>query len=467
MHPALLYQSAAPDAAARRRRLLSRPSLLAALTVVMACVPQSRAGTDVNVSYADLAAATLILAAAITVLRNRPRLSRRLWILGPPALAVTAATLATADMLSALPGWLRFLQIFVLVPLAMAVAVRDALDRRIVLGTVLAAALAEAAVGCWQAATGTGASFAGQLVRAVGTFGAVDVMGMASVVSYGLVIALALALEGRGRQRWWGLALVITLTPALVLSLSRGAWLAFALTALVMTALSSWRTALRLVATGACVAVLAVGLGLGGSTLTQRVTSITTSFTQPDQSVLDRYGLWAAAVGMWHDHMLVGVGPRGFAEHRDTYAPVHVSAASDTADPDHGYRRQQLLSPHNMYLLVLSEQGILGLSAFLLLGCGLLAWSARGLRTRAPARPVGPGPGRSHRRGAPRPREDAELPWASGERRLMSLTATGFLVWQLTHFCYGDVGGPPTVVMAVMTGFTLAWAVRADGVAAR
>ena len=35
-----------------------------------------------------------------------------------------------------------------------------------------------------------GASFAGQDVRAVGTFGAMDVMGMSSVVSYGIVVAL-------------------------------------------------------------------------------------------------------------------------------------------------------------------------------------------------------------------------------------------------------------------------------------
>ncbi|WP_425356917.1 hypothetical protein [Streptomyces inhibens] len=42
--------------------------------------------------------------------------------------------------------------------------------------------------------TATGASYIGRALRAVGTFGPLDVMGTATVVGYGLTAALALAL---------------------------------------------------------------------------------------------------------------------------------------------------------------------------------------------------------------------------------------------------------------------------------
>src|SRR5207244_12287288 len=77
-----------------------------------------------------------------------------------------------------------------------------------------------------------------------------------------------------------------------------------------------------------------------------------------------RYGLWRAATGMWTDHPITGVGLKNFASFRDEYAPLSVSSGSDVADPVSGFQREPLLSPHNMYLLILSEQGLIGISAF-------------------------------------------------------------------------------------------------------
>ena len=93
--------------------------------------------------------------------------------------------------------------------------------------------------------------------------------------------------------------------------------------------------------------------------------------------------------------------------------------------------REPLLSPHNMYLLVLSEQGLVGMLAFAFL-LGSLAVAI--LRRRQLRRP-----------GAVAP----------PEHRFLALVAPAILVWTVVDFLYADVGGPPTVLMAVMLGLVV------------
>ncbi|MBG0828116.1 O-antigen ligase family protein [Planomonospora sp. ID67723] len=420
------------------------PSALAAATVLLVCVPQERDDltTASDVTLADLASVALIATAAAALLPAGRRLPGRAWVTVPLVVAATAATLASQDVMASLPGLFRYLQVFVLIPLAVIVALRDRMDLWLVGGAVAGAALLQGAVGSWQALSGTGASYAGENIRAVGTFGATGVMGMATVTSYGLIVLLALGLALRGRRRAAALAAAALLAPALVLSLSRGTWLAVLCAALAILVVHGPRAAARagLPVAAACVlfagaTALMPGSGsdtAGSHTIGQRISSIGSSITAPDRSVSDRYGLWEAAAGIWRDHPVTGAGPRRFPALRDSHAPVHLSSGSDTADPVNGFQRQPLLSPHNMYLLVLSEQGLVGVTAFcLFFGC-LTIWSVRRAgRTR------------------------------SFSGRAAGLTAVGFLTWQLTDFAYSDIGGPPTLVMSVMLGITLWWATAA------
>ena len=78
----------------------------------------------------------------------------------------------------------------------------------------------------------------------------------------------------------------------------------------------------------------------------------------------DRYALWHAAFAIWADHPVIGVGLKDFAEYRDSYASVELSAGSDVGDRSSGISREPLLSAHNQYLMVLSEQGTVGILAF-------------------------------------------------------------------------------------------------------
>jgi O-antigen ligase len=166
-----------------------------------------------------------------------------------------------------------------------------------------------------------------------------------------------------------------------------------------------------------------------GSRLDQRLTSIVSVGSAPDQSVRDRYALWAAARAIWADHPVVGVGMKDFVAYRDSYASVELSAGSDVGDPTSGVMRQALQSPHNQYLMVLSEQGTVGIVAF---GSLLVTMAVGAVRRR-----------RTHTLPAP-------------EERFLDLAAPALMVWTLIDWMYGDIGaGPSTVLMATLLGIVV------------
>lgn len=274
----------------------------------------------------------------------------------------------------------------------------------------------------------------GEDIRAVGTFGATDVMGMATVVAYALVICVGYALgEDRdvtGRRRAVALVCAGLLFVPLLLSFSRGAWIATAVALLLQLALSGVRRATRVVLAAAALGVVLVGgLGIGSQMITERLSSITQVADAPDQSVTDRYTMWAAATDMWRERPVTGVGLKGFPAYRDSHSSLALSAASDTAGAGAGFQRQPLLSPHNMYLLVLSEQGLVGVLALAGSWAALLVCVLRRVPGARRSR-AGAGPG---------------------------LVVGGLLVWQLVDFGYADIGGPSTVLTAMMLGLAAWW----------
>ncbi|MBD9735694.1 O-antigen ligase family protein [Streptomyces sp. H28] len=384
---------------------------------------------------ADALSALVVVYCAVRLLRGRRRPLPRTAavVFGLPVVALALAAVTAVSPAAGLSGLGRYLQVFVLVPLAVLLLIRDRRDFRLPAWALVGLAVWQGAVGVHQYVTRTGASYQGQPVRAVGTFGAQDVMGMATVVSLGLVCALGLAL-GRAplRERLVAAGFVLVLLPPLALSFSRGAWIATAVACTVQLLLAGLRRAL---AAGAVVAaaavVLAGGFGVGQSMLQERVGSITRVTDAPDQSVTDRYTMWAAAAGMWREQPLTGVGLKGFPEHRDSHASLALSSGSDTEGAGAAFRRQPLLSPHNMYLLVLAEQGLIGLLALAGGWLALLGCAVRGVwRVRRYG-----GPGLD-----------------------CGLVACGLLVRLLTDFSYADIGGPSTVLTAVCLGLAAWWA---------
>ncbi|MGW4494156.1 O-antigen ligase family protein [Streptomyces sp. NPDC004376] len=426
--------------------LSRRPVLPVLAVVVLLAFPAS--GGDGGAGPADAASALVVGYCVLRLLRERRRpLSRSAAVvLGLPVAGTALAAMGAVSPGAGLAGLGRYLQIFVLLPAAVVLLLRDRRDVRLLLWSLIGLALWEGAVGVKQYVTATGASYQGEDIRAVGTFGAQDVMGMATVVSFGLICAVGVALSGGPastpesgpgstppRERVIAGVCALALLVPLALSFSRGAWIATTLTLTVQLALSGPRRALKVGAVALAAGVVLVGgLGVGTAMLQERLDSITQVADAPDQSVTDRYTMWAAATGMWREHPLTGVGLKGFPEYRDGHASLALSSGGDTAGAGAGYRKQPLLSPHNMYLLVLGEQGLTGLLCLAGSWLALLTLGLRGLWTTGTTRTT---------RG-----------------REYGVIGCGLLIWLLVDFMYADIGGPSTVLTGVVLGLVAWWA---------
>ncbi len=446
--------------AAPRRFLPVLPVI--ALVATLALPVSGDAGTGAGAgavaggggTVADAVSGLVVVCCALRLVRGRRRpLSRTAAVvLGLPVVGVALATAGAASAGAGVAGLVRYLQIFVLVPAAVMLLVRDRRDARLIAWSLVGLALWQGAIGVHQYVTGTGASYRGEEIRAVGTFGPTDIMGMATVVAFGLVCALGLALgSGSARLRTAAAVCALALLLPLALSFSRGAWIATAVTCGAQLVLAGLRRAVTVFAVVAAASVVLVGgLGVGTAMLQERISSITQVADAPDQSVTDRYTMWTAAVDMWRDQPLTGVGLKGFPDHRDGHASLALSSGSDTDGAGAGFHRQPLLSPHNMYLLVLSEQGLLGLLA---LAGGWLALLACGLRRLLRARRPPGDPDRTPDHGL-----DRATGRATDRGLDCGLVACGLLVWQLVDFVYADIGGPSTVLTALILGLAASWA---------
>jgi O-antigen ligase len=423
-----------------------RPSLLVALTVLLVMPPSQvqDVSNSGHVTPADLAAGLVILAVVVRLLGaagtgTGPAAAtvnpRGLLPFAAAVTAFAAATITAVDVATSVKGFIRYSELFVLIPVAVAMSLRDRLDVLLAAGAIVAVSAVEGTVGGYQYLTKTGASYGGEYIRAVGTFGADQVLALGALLGYGIVVTLALGLALRGRARTALVALAGALVVPLGLSLSRGAWIATAAAVLLTLLVFNWRAALAAgCALGLAVAVASLRDSATGTAGNERLTSIVSSGNEPDRSVRDRYALWSAAGAMWADHPILGVGMKDFATYRDSYAPMALSAGSDVDDRGSGFRREPLLSAHNQYLMVAAEQGTVGILAFGTL-LGTLAVTAVWRRREDAWRDaVSPQPVPVH-------------------RRFLDLAAPGLMAWTLIDFMYGDVGaGPTSVLLGVLLG---------------
>jgi len=436
-------QAAAPPGpeAAWVRRLLAlvrRPAIWAVLAVLMVGYPGGTPSSGVSaatVTPADLLAVTLASVIVLTVLAGRDVSVLRAPVMALPVVMVVVAgvsTVLSTDPVFSAAGFVRFVEIFALVPTAVVLAVTDVVDVVMLLGALVALGAFEGVVGVYQAATGNGAGFGAKNIRAIGTFGIGDQIAMATVVSVAMLVLIAVALRAaEAKLRWVAVGGVLALAVPLLLSLSRGGLLGFVVAAGVMVAAAGLRQALRTLVVVAALALLAVAVTSAvESTVVSRFATVGSSATEPDRSVQDRYDLWSTAISIWRIRPVTGVGVKQFAPYRDSYAPLGLSSGSDQAGAG-SYVRVQLLSPHNEYLLLLCEQGVLGLTAFLLLLVSLAFCHVRRMRS----------------------------PPTGTVDSVLRLVALGLLVRYGVDNVYGDIAGPGALLFSILLGVQLRSAV--------
>lgn len=418
-------------------KIWERPILGIVGAVALIAVPLSTGGEGqalTHVTLPDLMAAFVVGVVALRTLLLGDQGRLRSWVVLPLAgilVAGGAATFTAAEPVVSISGLVRYAEIFVVIPAATYLAVRNRADLVLILGTVVALGVFEGAVGVYQYLTSAGAAYGESEVRAVGTFGAYDIMAMATVVSYALLVVVSAFAGLRDNRRLLALLLAGTLVVPLAFSYSRGSWIAAAVGMLAILAVADRKSLVLL--------ILAGGLILGGASasvgadagpLGERLASITSATTSPDQSVKDRYAMWQAARQMWAGHPFTGVGMKNFPYYRDLYAPLSFSGGSDIEDPSGGFRRVELLTPHNLYLLILAEQGLLGALAY---GILFLSLGVAGVRNVLGS--IGSA--------------------ADGGfmiQRVFGLSCLGFLAAYLTGGIYGDVGGSMMVMESMFLG---------------
>lgn len=412
--------------------IAGRPATwLAVAVLLLALAPAASSGgsaialSDVAVFVAGLLAVrTVLQGRQLAVVRSVPAVG----ILAIATMGLIAAALAS-NFPTNLVGAVRYVELFLVTPLAVMVALRTRTDAFILLGALVGLGVGEGILGLYQFATGTGAGIGADSIRAVGTFGAYNIGTLAQITAVGAVICLSVVVVVRdGTVRAWAAGAGTVLLLANLASLSRGAWVALAFAVLVTLSRGRPARLLAVVTAAAALAALLIPPLVSSDTpIGDRVESLLSSDAAPDQSLIDREALWAAATEMALDHPLTGVGLRAFPEFRDAYADFSLLGSSDISF-DGSFERVALESPHNLYLLVASEQGLLALLVFVSVLAVVLA--------RALLR-------------AARRRSD----WST----TVALAGAGLLCYELVSMITGDFGGPGSILTGMSLGLA-GWA---------
>jgi O-antigen ligase len=159
-----------------------------------------------------------------------------------------------------------------------------------------------------------------------------------------IAVAGAIALHGRdSRLRIACVVFLLVAVPAVLLSFSRGGYLALAAVAFGLALSHRYRW--RLVG-AAAVAGIAIALV---PPIRHRL-GVEIDFSNPQNTLVGRFELWRVSLRMLRDHIPLGAGLSGFAQ---TIAPYW--------NPSHTDR---FIYPHNIVLTFWSETGLLGLAAF-------------------------------------------------------------------------------------------------------
>jgi len=173
-----------------------------------------------------------------------------------------------------------------------------------------------------------------------------------------LVFPVALLpLSRKWKLFFWGVAALSF--AVLLLSMTRGAWLAFACVA-VSSVFFCGRYRVT-VLKGLAVLLLAFGMiFFGNATYGHRAEQV---FDDTVQSETERYLMWQSAYRIFEDHPIVGIGQDefGLAYNRDYLSP-QAKERPRPDDPRSGHGH-----PHNNFMKVLSERGLVGMACFLLL----------------------------------------------------------------------------------------------------
>jgi O-antigen ligase len=271
-------------------------------------------------------------------------------------LLVMASALTSTKLTLTLKEAIKWLEIL-LVASFVSVYFRQVKTILVLLGVLFVAASAEAMYGMYQFVTGTGPAYfaIGPFIRAFGHFGQPNPF--AGYLASVLPLALVMIFVGPSRRyRAFAFVCAGIIGTAILMSLSRGAWLGLVVALMVM--LLSWRpSAARVLALFAAVGVVLAILGatnLMPPILAERLGPVAEYFgvfdvrdvrpTPENFALIERLAHWQAGWEMFLDNPILGVGAGNY--------PVRYIDYSLPGWPD------SLGHAHNFYLNMAAEAGL-------------------------------------------------------------------------------------------------------------
>jgi len=219
---------------------------------------------------------------------------------------------------------------------------------------LIAASFIPTAAAIWQAFNKQGV-FDGDRWRLSGTFVHPNMLAFYLVFIITLACFIFLSLKRQAVERYLYFFLIIPFLAVLLLTYTRGAWLCLFLI-LFAVGLARFR-AFLLAGLGVIIIFYAVV-----TPFQERINSLA-SFSATDSTVW-RLDLWRDALGYSQGHSLLGYGPGA--------APIVI-----------GNNRSPILGssePHNDYIKVLLEMGLVGLAAYLAIIVNLLVRLVQGFK---------------------------------------------------------------------------------------
>jgi O-antigen ligase len=294
--------------------------------------------------------------------RERFAVPRELLAVAVLAVAYVAASIGASDRAAAAGETLDLLSYGVIVALLMLLLDTPAWLRRAVwavvagVGVLALLAIVQQVTKTYGSTYGGFASVlpAGDAMRSAGPL---NPNPFGQILATSAVLAFYLArVQSRPSARALAGAISLTCVIAAIYTQSRAALIALLIVAIAIAVLHGVR--LRVLAVAICAMVALAPVVLPNS-LDQRIdalsdgTSATASF-RDNNSLRGRTSENLAAVNMWADHPLLGVGPDNFEVHYQTYsAAIGID------------QRAEARGAHNLYLEAFAELGLLGAAAFL------------------------------------------------------------------------------------------------------
>lgn len=277
------------------------------------------------------------------------------WPIGAFVMAGSLSILVTRDPLGAAQDVMRFATLVVIVLVVNQLLVEERDLRRLLIAIYVSLAI-PVLVGAYQALTGTGYHVSGEFARVRGTFDHPNPF--AIYLTMMIVMGVALMIQARRTVvRMLLLLTVIGCGVFLVLTYTRSAWIA-TIAGLLVVALYQGKRLLPIIG----LAAIAVAMMVPSVALRfQDLSTETTESGAAGNSLVWRFEYWAQALEL-SENPFVGAGLRT------------VRAQTDVGK-----------EPHNDFIRVYVETGLLGLSAYLWFLGSLVVAAQRSIRrTRRP-----------------------------------------------------------------------------------